>query len=154
MESSGGRDIRGAIQAWAVQQERLDDARKARDKVDAFLDQFIMFFRFDGDLYATDDAGRRTFYDMKNGSLEGDEPLPKGYKGFAAFSAVDLKEAMRGGGGTVKFRAADLKGISVVPRTTAAEALAATGPKRGGNALPDSDSEREMPGGKMMPEED
>lgn len=153
MQSSGGRDIRGAIQAWAIQQERLDDARKARDRADAFLDQFIMFFRFDGDLYATDDAGRRTFYDMKNGSMEGDEPLPKGYKGFAAFSAVDLKEAMRGGGGTVKFRAEDLDEIEVISRNEAADMLSSVGKKKTASKMPDPDTEGEMPGGQHLPED-
>lgn len=140
--------------AWTLQQERMDAARKARDKVEGFLDQFMMFFRFDGGLYATDDAGRRTYYDLKNGSLKGDEPLPLGYKKFAAFTGVDLKETMRGGGTeTVKFRAADLEDIEVITRMEAADLLSTAGKKKGPAKMPDPDTEGEMPGGQHLPED-
>lgn len=154
MPSRGGEEMRGMLGAWSLQQERLDSARKARDKVEGYLDQFMMFFRYEGGLYATDDAGRRTFYDLKNGSLEGDEPLPLGYKKFAAFTGVDLKETMRGGGTeTVKFRAEDLDAIEVISRKEAADLLSSGGRRRASSKMPDPDTEGEMPGGQHLPED-
>lgn len=140
-------DHTATLAGWSMHLERSGATRRAMDRAEAVVDRFVMFFTMDGELYATDDVGRRTYFDLMNGSVDGDEPLPDNYKSFAAFTAVELS----GSGEAMKFRHADLKKMKILPRKAAVRVLAAAG--AGTKRLPDDDAEGEMPGGKPVPED-
>lgn len=101
----------------------IEDDR--RHQIESLLDQFILFFQKDGEIYGAGEDSRVVFAKMKHP----DDELPTNWEEESSFSAHDLKKTLKGEQGYHLFRKSDLKSIKIIDREDAVKKLDKEDPK-------------------------
>lgn len=101
----------------------MEDDRK--HEIESLLDQFILFFQKDGEVYGAGEDSRVVFAKMKHP----DDELPTNWEEESSFSAHNLKKILNGEQGYHLFRKSDLKSIKIIDREDAVKKLDKEEPK-------------------------
>lgn len=87
--------------------------------IKSMLDNYIMFFKKDGEVFGASENSRIIFANMKNPS----DDLPKGWHDEASFAAVNLTRGVHGEPSQCVFSHKDLKKIHVIDEDKAMQEL-------------------------------
>ncbi len=101
----------------------IEDDR--RHEIESLLDQFILFFKKDGDVFGAGEDSRVVFAKMKHP----DDEMPKNWEDESSFSAHDLTKALQGEQGYRLFKKSDLRGLKIIDREEAVQKLDKESPK-------------------------
>lgn len=99
----------------------LREAEEA--KLNALLDNFVLFFEKDKNIFGATEESRVIFARLKNP----DKELPDGWEDEASFSAQNLTKTVAGEASQHVFQKSDLKNIQIIDREKALQKLKGKG---------------------------
>jgi hypothetical protein len=103
----------------------------AKEKIESMIDEggYILFFKKDGDIFASGEDSRIVFSKLKN--PEAEEDLPAGWEEEASFVAENMNKMIRGEPGQSVFYKKDIDEMKVIDRDKVIEELKKEAPADG-----------------------